>query len=745
MNHSRLSFSLCFIDFAPDLLIQQQDNEVANAALLRCGFLGSSPVQPTVAIKLECLELYHQIRRRQSSFSIQTITKVLCALHNVMYSSSFQAQFSTAFDIYLKILRNICSRVNHALGRDPINWRMNGACPACTFEQSDEPKLIPRRLHSMDGNHLAKCIDGSGSTDPHIFTSDFFITDAAVERFKDNVWSRPTDHSLNRNDNCTENWTVARSVEEDKVLVFEQTGIFIMACQHGFVECITEMKRSGELAKYGLAAINHMLDVCGKDQGLGHDIGCTSRKTVASSSISAKAQELNLVIAVNVFHGYAHNRRCQLAHHPLYLEGFGIEDLETCEHIFSSSNSACGLIRHASYFHWVQYLDLHFDQWDKDKYLELSTCNFLHNNYAQALHMIEEYTPLLDEFKMRKSLTDDTFLQWRDEESEFLANLALEPPSDAIAVAYVEELEKLHFTPSSGLNSEARQSSRTAEAKLLAALRRLHLQMNVVEDFEHRHGINRRWEVSDPHYQEAHQYSGQRRFVRAVEELEGLVVQRMFELSKANLSSTGYKMRKYISKAITRRSGAIRTALEKYNNLAPLQVPPCPTLDYVDIIGYASLGEFELLKYSRHNVMTKPWTVPENREMAVKFFKVLRSHEEIIRLNVEIGHLGAWIQFEDQQMLSAIDSLQDEGSMMLAAEVQREFSERRRINDLHRIHLHSIAKLTGYSGPPPPPLLHRQALVVDLDNEAEGDDDEDSDLHDEASRLANVLSRIVQQ
>ncbi|KAG2120252.1 hypothetical protein DEU56DRAFT_747007 [Suillus clintonianus] len=751
------------MDFAPHLLIQQQDNEVANAALLRCGFLGSSPVQPTVAIKLECLELYHQIRRRQSSFGIQTITKVLCALHNVTYSSSFRAQFSTAFDIYLEILRNIRSRVNHALGRDPINWRMNGACPSCTFEQSDEPKLVPRRLHSMDGNHSAKHIDGSGSTDPRIFTSDFFITDAAVERFKDDVRSRPTDRSLNRNDNCTENWTAARSVEEDKVLVFEQTGIFIMACRHGFVECVTEMKRSGELAKYGLAAINHMLDVCGKDQGLGHDIGCTSRKTVASSSIGAKAQELNLVIAVNAFHGYAHNRRCQLAHHPLYLEGFGIEDLETCERIFSSSNSACGLIRHASYFHWVQYLDLHFDQWDKDKYLELS--NFLRNNYAQALRMIEEYTPLLDEFKMRKSLTDDTFLQWREEESEFLANLALEPPSDAIAVAYVEELEKLQraeatygnmtgvpfltytpasFTPSSGLNSEARQSSRTAEAELLAALRRLRLQMNVVEDFERRHGINRRWEVSDPHYQQAHQYSGQRRFVRAVEELEGLVVQRMFELSKANLSSTGYKMRKYISKTITRRSGAIRTALEKYNNLAPLQVPPRPTLDYIDVIGYASLGEFELLKYSRHNVMTKPWTVPENREMAVKFFKVLRSHEEIIRLNVEIGRLGAWIQFEDQQMLSAIDSLQDEGSMMLAAEVQREFSERRRINDLHRIRLHSTAKLTGYSGPPPP-LLHKQALVVDLDNEAEGDDDEDSDLHDEASRLANVLSRIVQQ
>ncbi|KAG1755390.1 hypothetical protein EDB19DRAFT_1625560, partial [Suillus lakei] len=233
--------------FSPHLLIQQQDNEIANAVLLRHGFLGCSPIQPTVAIQLECLELYHQIRRRQSSFGIQTFTKVLCALHNVTYSSSLRVQFSTAFDIYLNMLRNIHSRVNQALGRDPINWHMNGACPCCSFEQSDEPKLDPRRLHSMDGNHSAKRIDGSGSTDPHVFVSNFFLADAAVERFKDDVRSRPVDRILNQNDNCTENWTAARAVEENKVLVFKQTGIFIMACRHGFVECIAEMKHSGEL------------------------------------------------------------------------------------------------------------------------------------------------------------------------------------------------------------------------------------------------------------------------------------------------------------------------------------------------------------------------------------------------------------------------------------------------------------------------------------------------------------------
>ncbi|KAG1846441.1 hypothetical protein F4604DRAFT_1688384 [Suillus subluteus] len=39
-----------------------------------------------------------------------------------------------------------------------------------------------------------------------------------------------------------------------------------------------------------------------------------------------------------------------------------------------------------SYFHWLQFIKLHFDQWDLDKYSELS--RFIYNNYKQALHII---------------------------------------------------------------------------------------------------------------------------------------------------------------------------------------------------------------------------------------------------------------------------------------------------------------------------------------------------------------------
>jgi hypothetical protein len=53
--------------------------------------------------------------------------------------------------------------------------------------------------------------------------------------------------------------------------------------------------------------------------------------------------------------------------------------------------------------------------------------------------------PVLDEFKRRQNLTDVDFVNWRNEEYNYLGKVAAEPSVDAIAVAYVEQLEKLQF------------------------------------------------------------------------------------------------------------------------------------------------------------------------------------------------------------------------------------------------------------------------------------------------------------
>jgi len=47
-----------------------------------------------------------------------------------------------------------------------------------------------------------------------------------------------------------------------------------------------------------------------------------------------------------------------------------------------------------------------------------------------------------------------------------------------------------------------------------------------------------RWSPDDPEYLAVQDYAGHRVFIRVIEELEGLVAQRLFELFKANLAGT---------------------------------------------------------------------------------------------------------------------------------------------------------------------------------------------------------------
>ncbi|KAI6094445.1 hypothetical protein EDD16DRAFT_1721723 [Pisolithus croceorrhizus] len=680
----------------------QKADESANAALLRVGLLGCSPSQPRIAI------------------SLQAMMKVLCALQNITYSHHLRAQLSAAFDVYLNILRSVHTLLKQALGRDGPAWKLRGACPACAFEQPDEPPLSPARLHSMDGNQSAKRLDGSGSADSRLFHSDYFIPHAEVERFKDEVRDRPGEAAREKRfTTCTDNWTAAKAIEENQIQVFEQTGIFVMACRHGFVECIAEMKRSGELAKYGLAAVSRLLDVCGEDQAVGHDVGCASKKTIASSSLGNEVQEKRLKVVVNAFHGFAHNQ-----------------------------------------FHWKQFLDLHFSQWDSDKYLELS--RFLYNNYKQALYIIQTHLAELERFKRSKDITDDDFESWHREELEYLKRCAGESDATSIATQYVELLEKLNFaeatygsvtqvpyltytpaefTSTAGLNESARQGTNAINAEYASALRKYQLQLNVVANFERQHNITDRWTPLHREYINAREYTKHRAFIRAVEELEGLVVQRMFELSKANLAKTGYKMRKHISKAISRRSAAIRAALERYNKLAPRQRPPRPKLDYAEVIGYSLLGEFSLLKHSHYEILEKPWALPDNREMMMKYYKLQRSQEEITRLNVEIRRLQAWLDFDGERMKVAAQGFRDSGSSELAFEMESMYAERVRVNDFHRAQLQKIYEMPGYTGCRP--IGYQPRVTGDgTGDEYEEDDSDDDD--GEAFRLGDTLDRVPQ-
>jgi hypothetical protein len=102
-------------------------------------------------------------------------------------------------------------------------------------------------------------------------------------------------------------------------------------------------------------------------------------------------------MCVDAFHGYMHNYACQDQNHSNGIEGTGLKDFGTMEHIFSSSNQLASVICYASAYKHRLFIDAFFTQWDKDRYLNLG--QMLYKNYVQALKITTNETLALDHTK----------------------------------------------------------------------------------------------------------------------------------------------------------------------------------------------------------------------------------------------------------------------------------------------------------------------------------------------------------
>jgi hypothetical protein len=143
--------------------------------------------------------------------------------------------------------------------------------------------------------------------------------------------------------------------------------------------------------------------------------------------------------------------------------------------------------------------------------------------------------------------------------------------------------------------------------------------------------------------------------------------------------------------------------------------------------------------------MNKPWAARANREVATKYFKVIRAQEEIIRLNVEIHRLHRWVSDEDKHLIAKLDNLQ-KADKPLAAALSAYTSMCHRVNDIHHRRLKTLYKLKGFT-----------STRVDVEDTivSEAEDilvsevdltglmaDEDDTLNDEMHRLAECIENI---
>jgi hypothetical protein len=102
--------------------------------------------------------------------------------------------------------------------------------------------------------------------------------------------------------------------------------------------------------------------------------------------------------------------------------------------------------------------------------------------------------------------------------------------------------ETADFAASGSLSQSSQSKSKNQELQRRTAVQKVELHLNAVSDLERWLGLEERWTAVHPEYQKTVNYINNRKFICAVEKLEGLVVQRLFELSKANLSGTGERL-----------------------------------------------------------------------------------------------------------------------------------------------------------------------------------------------------------
>jgi hypothetical protein len=67
--------------------------------------------------------------------------------------------------------------------------------------------------------------------------------------------------------------------------------------------------------------------------------------------------------------------------------------------------------------------------------------------------------------------------------------------------------------------------------------------------------------------------------------------------------------------------------------------PPRNPLTWITVLKAATVADFDLLRDTRTDIRSLPWTEPSRREAMSYYFGIKRAHEEIIRLNVEITRL----------------------------------------------------------------------------------------------------------
>ncbi|KAF8141773.1 hypothetical protein EV363DRAFT_1392203 [Boletus edulis] len=257
---------------------------------------------------------------------------------------------------------------------------------------------------------------------------------------------------------------------------------------------------------------------------------------------------------VGAFHGHAHNWKCQLDWHPMYIQGTGHTEGEGCEHIFSASNDLARGTCHASRFHQHQAIKEHFAFWNEDKYEALT--RFIWNHYKEAWEAVHTLSAELRIIKTTLQVTDEDFIRFHAEERAYFVSLKQPRAQDQLQRRYVEALDELeerklqwntaheatnHSFTSIPIGDLITFSKTLTQARVCLDTAYLMLQnaQALAGQLQAQIGLEQPWKVDGEEYLQFKQDVLVGKYYCVLDELERLVVMRLFKLSNLNMLGTG--------------------------------------------------------------------------------------------------------------------------------------------------------------------------------------------------------------
>ncbi|KAJ7718379.1 hypothetical protein B0H14DRAFT_2643352 [Mycena olivaceomarginata] len=570
-----------FKTYTLDAVLDSSGRGIA-ASLIKQGLFPCAPWLLSVVITTRTLEFFRATHCRCPHLAIQPFVKSLCDIHGVAYKPYLCQQFSITYNVYLDVKRKTELKVLANLGRDSKNWRLTHGCPACMYELEGE-ELMFRKLFCFNGNEsLRRVFRKVKKADGSVDVDEMGMPLPPESRERTDTRNASKDYWRSREE--VDQWVktkLADLLPQDKVPGDDSP------CHDRWKNMMNEMTaKIGELAKYPLAMIDALLDALGDRLGAGYDIGCHTAATISKSDLNQKASEKLLTMLVGAFHGHGHNRLCQLKYLATYVKGLGLEDLEGCERYFSKSNAL-----------------------------------------AKAALGILATEPTLRQWMRREGVAStEEFEKWLAEEKEWLMlkKNSKKSQETSLEMEYVQKLVNLSssddYNPSK--DAAAQRSRRHAEE-----IRNRDLAS--VIDIKEQLDITARWTSTSPEWAAAVKLVKEKKFTDALNALELLIVERIFELTKVNRSGIAYKMRTHIAKALQARSVAIKNAISRYNTAAFALEPPAPSLTWDQVVEYAFLADFDFLRATDGELLNKPWSRPAYRLAMDSYFKILHAREEI--------------------------------------------------------------------------------------------------------------------